>query len=191
MLMKCLFKYRWKGGNSMLKKLVVFSVFCFLGVTGAMADIVVDAEGKVQKYPDGSTLNVSAAKNIYTEYFGFKAFIPKGERISMRFSDKDENRMVYCSGNNFNNVKIGDTFFSTDKNTAFAISQDGNLKVEKGSLVVKDKDENVAILSQGNTYRINMEVPSSESFIVMSEPSEESYEQIQKDIVLSPSAPRN
>ena len=63
----------------MLKKLVVFSVFCFLGVTGAMADIVVDAEGKVQKYPDGSTLNVSAAKNIYTEYFGFKAFIPKGE----------------------------------------------------------------------------------------------------------------
>ena len=63
--------------------------------------------------------------------------------------------------------------------------------MEKGSLVVKDKDENVAILSQGNTYRINMEVPSSESFIVMSEPSEESYEQIQKDIVLSPSAPRN
>ena len=175
----------------MLRKILIFSMFLFLGVTSAVADIVVDAEGKIQKYPNGSTLNVSAAKNLYIEYYGVKVFVPKGEKISLRFSDKDEDNMIYGSGDKFNNIKIGDTALASESKTSFAVSQDGDLKVEKGSLIIKDTEENVAILSQGNSYKIEMDSSSSDSFVPLSEPSQESYEQVQKDLVLSPSAPRN
>lgn len=175
----------------MLKKIYFFTLFLFLFSTTILADIIVDAEGKSQKYPNGSTLNIVAAKNIYVEYYGIKCFIPKGERISLRCSDKDEANAIYCSGSRFQNIKIGDSTLTADRVVVFVVSQNGTLSVESGTVVVKDGKENIVILEQGNTYRIGVNIVPSDAFIKVNKQSQQQYEQVQKDIVLSPSAPRN
>lgn len=175
----------------MLKKVLLFSLFLALASTSSMAAINVDAEGKTQKYPDGSTLNVSAARNLYVEYYGVRVFVPKGEKLSVRCSGVEEDKNIYCSGNKFKNIKIGDVTLSTDKQTKFAISQDGEIKLEEGSLVVKDKKDNIVILGAGNAYKVPVLALMEDSFITVSRPSQSNYEQILKDSVLSPSAPRN
>jgi hypothetical protein len=177
--------------KNMLKKFLLFSLFLVLASTSSMASISVDAEGKAQKYPDGSTLNVSAARNLYVEYYGVKVFIPKGEKLSVRCSGVEEDKNIYCSGDKFKNIKIGDSTLSTDKPTKFSISQDGEIKVEDGNLVVKDKKDNVVILSAGNTYKVPVLALNEDSFAAISKPNESNYEQVLKDRVLSPSAPRN
>lgn len=168
-----------------------FAVFLFLFSTTVSADVIVDAEGKSQKYPDGSTLNIVAAKNIHIEYYGIKCFIPKGERISLRCSDKDEEHAVYFSGKEFKNIKLGDVTLTTDKVTVFVVSQDGVLRVETGTIVIRDKKGNIAILEQGNTYKVSTNIISSDSFVPVNKNSQQQYEQVQQDIILSPSAPRN
>lgn len=175
----------------MLKKFCLLSVLFFLCSTFVLADIIVDAEGKSQKYPDGSTLNVVAAKNIYIEYYGVKCFIPKGERLSLRCSNNEESNSVYCSGNKFKNIKIGDSTLTTDKVAVFVVSQNGVMRVETGAIVVKDNKGNIVILEQGYTYKINTEVNPTDSFIPVKKQSKQHYEQVQKDLILSPSAPRN
>lgn len=180
-----------KEDKNMLKKFLLFSLFLVLASTSSMASISVDAEGKAQKYPDGSTLNVAAARNLYVEYYGVKVFIPKGEKLSVRCSGVEEDKNIYCSGDKFKNIKIGDSTLSTDKPTKFAISQDGEIKVEEGNLVVKDKKDNIVILGAGNTYKVPVLTLNEDSFIAVSKPSQSNYEQILKDRVLSPSAPRN
>lgn len=175
----------------MLKKFLLFSLFVVLASTSSIAAIGIDAEGKTQKYPDGSTLNISAARNLFVEYYGVRVFVPKGETISLRCSGVEEDKNIYCSGEKFKNVKIGDNTLSTDKHTRFSISQDGEIKLEEGSLVVKDKDDNIVILEPGNVYKVPVLALMEDSFITVSKPSQESYEQVLKDAVLSPSAPRN
>lgn len=175
----------------MLKKVLLFSLFLVLASTNSMAAISVDAEGKTQKYPDGSTLNVSAARNLYVEYYGVRVFIPKGEKLAVRCSGIEEDKNIYCSGDKFKNIKIGNISLSTDKQTKFAVSQDGEIKLEEGSLVIKDKDDNIVILESGNIYKVPVLALMEDSFITVSEPSQSNYEQIVKDSVLSPSAPRN
>lgn len=168
-----------------------FVTFLFLFSTTLFADIIVDAEGKSQKYPDGSTLNVAATKNIYVEYYGIKCFIPKGERISLRCSDKDEDYAVYFSGKKFKDIKVANTTLTTDKISVFVVSQSGVLRVEAGTIVVRDKKENIAILEQGNTYKVNINIIPLDSFVPINKNSQQQYEQVQQDIILSPSAPRN
>ena len=170
---------------------LVFSLLLVLTSTVSMAAIIVDAEGKSQKYPDGSTLNVSAARNLYVEYYGIRVFIPKGEKLSVRCSDAQEDNNIYCTGDRFKNIKIGDSSLSTDKQTKFVINQTGEIKVESGNLVVKDKKDNIAILGAGNSYKVSVIALTEDSFISVSKTSQSNYEQIQKDNVLSPSAPRN
>ncbi len=175
----------------MLKKFLLFSLLLVLASTGSMAAIGVDAEGKTQKYPDGSTLNISAARNLFVEYYGVRVFVPKGEKLSLRCSGVEEDKNIYCSSDKFKNVKIGENTLSTDKKTRFAISQDGELKLEEGSLVVKDRNDNIVILEPGNVYKVPVLALMEDSFVTVSKPSENNYEQILKDTVLSPSAPRN
>ncbi len=175
----------------MLKKVLLFSLFLVLTSTSSMAAINVDAEGKSQKYPDGSTLNVSAARNLYIDYYGVSVFIPKGEKLSLRCADAEEGNSVFCSGDSFKNVKIGDSILSTDKETKFVISQNGEIKIESGDLVIRDKNDNVAILGSGSAYTLPIVSLINDSYISVSKQSESSYEQVQKDRVLSPSAPRN
>ena len=175
----------------MLKKFLLFSLFLLLASANSMAAIGVDAEGKTQKYPDGSTLNVSAARNLFVEYYGVRVFIPKGEKLAVRCSGIEEDKNIYCSGDKFKNIKIGSISLSTDKQTKFAISQDGEIKLEEGSLVVKDKDDNIVILDPGNVYKVPVLALMEDSFITVSKPSQSNYEQVLKDGVLSPSAPRN
>lgn len=175
----------------MLKKLSFLFVISFFAVTVATADILVNAGGKVQKYPDGSTLNVAAAKTLSFKYYGVKIVVPKGQKISLRFTDKDENNVIYCSGNNFKNIKIGDSVFFADKKTSFVVSLDGKVIVDEGSLAIKDKKDNVVVIEQSDSYTINIGKTLKDSYPKESKPSKSSYEQIQKDVVLSPSAPRN
>ena len=42
----------------MLKKFLLFTLLLGLTATASMADILINADGKSQKYPDGSTLNL-------------------------------------------------------------------------------------------------------------------------------------
>ena len=175
----------------MLKKLSFLFVISFLAVTFVNADILVNAGGKIQRYPDGSTLNVAAAKTLSLKYYGIRIVVPKGEKISLRFTDKDEGNMVYCSGNKFKNIKIGDSVFFAEKKTSFAVSLDGKITVDEGSLAIKDAKENVVVVEQGDSYTINIGKTLKDSSPRESKPSKSSYEQIQKDNVLSPSAPRN
>lgn len=175
----------------MLKKLSFLFVISFFAVTSVTADILVNAGGKVQKYPDGSTLNVAAAKTLSFKYYGVRMLVPKGQKISLRFSDKEENYAVYCSGNSFKNIRIGDSVFFADKKTSFVVSLDGKVIVDEGSLAIKDRKDKVVVVDHGNSYAINMGKTLKDSSPKESKPSKSSYEQIQKDIVLSPSAPRN
>ncbi|MCR4662402.1 MAG: hypothetical protein K5622_00760 [Endomicrobiaceae bacterium] len=175
----------------MLKKVFLFSLLLVLASTVSMAAINVDAEGKTQKYPDGSTLNVAAARNLFVEYYGVRVFVPKGEKLSLRCSAAEEDNNIFCSGNGFKNIKVGNSTLSTDKEAKFIISQNGEVKIESGSLVVRDKNDNVAILGAGSTYTIPVASLTEDSFINVSKQFENNYEQVLKDRVLSPSAPRN
>lgn len=175
----------------MLKKLLMFSIVFSFTVTGAIADVLVNAGGKIQRYPDGSTLNVAAAKTLSLKYYGIRIVVPKGEKISFRFTDKDEGNMVYCSGNKFKNIKIGDSVFFAEKKTSFAVSLDGKITVDEGSLAIKDSKENVVVVEQGDSYTISIGKTLKETSPKETKSSKSSYEQIQKDNVLSPSAPRN
>ena len=176
----------------MLKKLSFLLIIFFAALTCATADILVNAGGKVQKYPDGSTLNVAAAKTLALKYYGVRIVVPKGEKISFRFSDKEEGNVICCSGNRFKNIRIGDSVFFAEKKTSFVVSLDGKVIVDEGSLAIKDKKDNVVVVQQGDSYTNNIGKTLKDSFPKESnKPSKSSYEQIQKDIVLSPSAPRN
>ena len=166
----------------------LLSLICYSALT---AEIIVNAEGKVQKYPDGSTLNVVAAKNLIIDYYGVKIFVPKGERLSVRCSEADEGNAVYCSGDGFKNVKIGSDTIYSDKPVSFVINPNGDLTVEKGNLVVTDQKGNVAILEQGNTYKVDVMINPDDSLVPVSVTKAEAYEQVEKDVVLSPSSPRN
>ncbi len=175
----------------MLRKLSFLLIISFIAVTCATADILVNAGGKVQKYPDGSTLNVAAAKTLAFKYYGVKLVVPKGEKISFRFSDKEEGNAVYCSGNSFKNIRVGDSVFFADKKTSFVVFPDGKVIVDEGSLAIKDKKDKVVVVEHGGSYTINIGKTLKDSSPKESKPSKSSYEQIQKDMVLSPSAPRN
>lgn len=177
----------------MLKNYLFICLFVCFVTTNLMAEIIVSANGKSQKYPDGSTLNVSAARDINIEYYGVNCFIPKGEKVSLRCSDKEDGYKIYFLGNKFKNIKIGDSVLTTDKTVSFVVSHDGVINIESGSLVVKDEKDNVAILEPGNTYKVGF-LSSSDvesSFVQIENQSQQQYEQMQEDIVLSPSAPRN
>ncbi len=174
-----------------MRKIFLICAFFLACSSALMAEIIVNAEGKVQKYPDGSTLNVVAAKNLIIDYYGIKIFVPKGERLSIRCSEADESNAVYCSGENFKNIKIGSDTIYSDKPVSFVITPNGEMTVEKGNLVVTDQKGNVAILEQGNSYKVDVALNPSDSFVPVSVTKEEAYEQVEKDIVLSPSAPRN
>ena len=173
----------------MKKIFLVFALFLVF-VSASMAEIVVNAEGKVQKYPDGSTLNVVAAKNLIIDYYDIKIFVPKGERISIRCSEVDEGNSVYFSGEGFKNIKIGSNTISSDKPVSFVVTLNGDLSVQKGNLVVNDQKGNVAILEQGNNYKVDTIINPSDTFLPVSVVETGEYEQAERDI-LSPSSPRN
>jgi hypothetical protein len=172
----------------MLKKITIsLMLFLFLFLTNVYADIIVDAEGKIQQYPDGITLNIADVKNLSFEYYGIKMFVPKGEKISIRFSDEDTNYMIFCTGDSFKNIKIGNVTVYSDKPISFSVSQDGKLKVGKGSLTVKDEKDKVVVLGQGNIYELLGGALSVEPIINKSKKSKK----ITRNSVMSPSAPRN
>lgn len=175
----------------MLKKFLLFTLLFGLTVVPAMADILISADGKTQKYPDGSTLNIAAARNITVEYYGLKCFIPKGQKISLRCSGLDESNTVFCSGKNFKDIKFGESTLVTDKDVSFTISQDGTINIASGAMVAKDKQDNIVILEQGNSYKIDTPLSLSDSMFPINKKADQQYEQVQKDRVLSPSAPRN
>ncbi len=175
----------------MLKKLVLFTLLFGLTATAAVADILINADGKSQKYPDGSTLNISAARNLTVEYYGVKCFIPKGQKISLRCSGVEENNALACSGKDFKGIKIGDATLVTDKDVSFTVSQDGTINIASGAMVAQDKNDNIVILEKGNSYKIDTPLSLSESMLPVDKGSNQQYEQVQKDRVLSPSAPRN
>ena len=175
----------------MLKKLVLLTLLFGLTATASMADILISADGKKQKYPDGSTLNIAAARNITVEYYGLKCFIPKGQKISLRCSGVEENNVVFCSGKDFKNIKFGESTLVTDKDVSFTVSQDGTINIASGAMVAKDKKENIVILEQGNSYKLDTPLSLSESMLPGDKGSNQQHEQVQKDRVLSPSAPRN
>lgn len=176
----------------MLNKFVMFIVALVVCTGSLFAEVIVNAEGKVQKYPDTSTLNVAAATDLTIEYYGVRIFIPKGEKLSVRCSDVNEENSVFCSGSKFKNIKIGNDKFSTDRNVSFVISQKGELTLEKGSMAVTDKNNNTAVLEKGKTYTVEVSVVPADSFIPTGKITKQSqYEQMEKDIVLSPSSPRN
>ena len=171
----------------MLKKnMILFVLFLFLFLTNANADIIVNSEGKTQQYPDGITLNVSDVKNLEFEYYGIKMFVPKGEKISARFSDEDTNYMIFCTGDSFKNIKIGNLTVYSDNPVSFSVSQSGKLKIEKGNLTVKDEKDKVVVLGKGSTYDFLVNALSVESAKKSSKKTK-----IIKNSVLSPSAPRN
>lgn len=174
----------------MLKKFLMFALLLGVATTTVFADIVVKAEGKAQSYPDGSTLNVSAARDIAIDYYGVRCFIPKGQKLSLRCSGADQNNVVFCSGKNFKNIKIGNSTIVTDKEVSFSVAQDGSLNIDSGAMVVKDNKDGIAILEQGNTYKVETGLNLSDSVFPVKEDNQK-YEQVQKDRVLSPSAPRN
>lgn len=175
----------------MLKKLVLFTLLFGLTATAAVADIHINADGKSQKYPDGSTLNISAARNLTVDYYGVKCFIPKGQKISLRCSGVEENNSIFCSGKDFKGIKVGDATLVTDKEVSFTVSQDGTINVASGAMVAKDKSDNIVILEKGNSYKIDTPLSLSNSMLPVNKGSNQQYEQVQKDRVLSPSAPRN
>jgi hypothetical protein len=174
-----------------MKRIFLLLAFFLCCSSALMAEIIVNAEGKVQKYPDGSTLNVVAAKNLIVDYYGINVFVPKGEKISVRCSEVDEGNAVYCSGEGFKNVKIGSDTIYSDKEVSFVVTPNGDLTVEKGNLVITNQKGNVAILEQGNTYKVDIALNPRDSFVPVSVTKVEAYEQAEKDSVLSPSSPRN
>ena len=109
----------------------------------------------------------------------------------MRCSTSEEGHAIFCSGKNFKNIKFGESILLTDKEVSFVVSQDGSINVLSGAMVAKDKRDNVVILEKGNNYKIETPLKLSESIQPEVKDTEEEYEQVQKDRVLSPSAPRN
>ena len=112
----------------------------------------------------------------------------------MRCLEQNEGNVVFCTSDKFKNIKIGDTTVSADKQTSFSITQDGDLNIDNGTLVSVNEKGKVAILEQGNTYKVAVAVNPKDTFIITDiskYESDSNNEQILKDYVLSPSAPRN
>jgi len=175
----------------MKKCLFTFFVF-LLFVSISSADILVRSESGAQKYPDGSTLNIDAVKNISIEYQNTVIFIPEGQKLSVRCSQSDENNIIFINGTDLKDIKIGSDTINTKGPVSFTIdSVTGKLYIENGDLEIIDKDGNAAILSQGGSYQLKLDVNSAkDGFLPISLQRKTQYEQAEQDIILSPSAPR-
>lgn len=174
-----------------MKKCLIafFVILLFAGISSA--DVLVRSESGAQKYPDGSTLNIDAVKNISIEYQNTVIFVPEGQKLSIRCAKANEDNRIFISGSDFK-IKIGSETINAKGNISFTIdSITGKLYVEKGDLEVADKDGNISFFSQGASYQLKLDINSArDGFLPINLQKKSQYEQAEQDVILSPSAPR-
>ena len=129
-----------------MKKILVCCVaFLFLAAF-ANAAVNVEIGGKVKKYPDGSILKIASKKKTTVRYSNFNVVIPRGNNFIMDC----ENDTITFKGKfdkpiQLNSYVIGTNFESNE----FAVTTDGKVTVNEGSIEVTDAQNNVAIATTG------------------------------------------
>ena len=184
-----------------MKKFLVCFLMLFFAVF-VNAAVNVEIGGKTKKYPDGSILKIAAKKRTTVKYSNFNIVVPRGNNFILDC----ENDQVTFKGKLDKPINMNSYVIETDsENADFAITSEGEVIVNEGSITIRDAQNNVAVASSGSDTVTKLDMPS-EKFVaeddsegrvfvteaadeVNSEVNETGYVQKIQDTDLSPSAP--
>lgn len=171
-----------------MKKILSIALFLLLNVSMVSAAIVVTTDQGKKSYPDGSTLNVKAEKDMNVLFYGVKMAVKKGENVSLKCLVEDGKPMVYVSGDEIKGIVVNNnTFFASTGAVMKVDGESGQVEVLKGNISVMDKKGNTAFLNKGSVYDVDMYPESMKDISV----NQKDNTQEEKDtLMLSPSAPR-
>ena len=179
-----------------MKKIFCFVLFLLFGIGVADASVVVKTDKGSRSYPDGSTLNIKAEKDMKISFYGVTVNVKKGEKVSLKCLIEDGEPVIYMSGDNIDNVAVNDNDFVSSKNAAMKVNAgSGDVEVLKGNFEVTDKKGSTAFLKKGSQFRVGVyqepTVDVNRENMNDTESAEEERSYIEKiQETLSPSAPR-
>lgn len=173
-----------------MKKILAVALFLMLNISLASASVVVVTDQGSKAYPDGSTLNIKAEKDMDVVFYGVKASIKKGEKVSLKCLIEDGKPMFYVSGDEIKGLTINKNVFTASSSSAMKIDvENGDVEVLKGNVNVTDKKGNTAFLKKGSIGVVDVYVEPALGIGEAQNLKTSNYIQAEKD-VLSPSAPR-
>ena len=177
-----------------MKKIIWFSLFLVLGVGLADASVVVKTDQGSRSYPDGSTLNIKAERDMKISFYGLTAKVKKGEKVSLKCLIEDGEPVMYVVGDNVDNFNLNKNDFVSSKSAAMKVNaQTGGVEVVNGNFEVTDKKGETAFLKKGSQFKIDVysepEVDVNREQMNDTDSMEEERSYLEKQ-TLSPSAPR-
>ncbi len=172
-----------------MKKIMVLGLLLLLSFSLAEASVVVKTDKGSRSYPDGSTLNIKAEKDMKISFYGVNVNVKKGEKVTLKCLIEDGEPVIYVIGDNVDNVSINNNEFVSSKGAAMKINaNDGSAEVIDGKFEATDKKGNTAFLKKGSQFKLD--VYSEPTVDVNKEQSNDTEHMEAERSILSPSAPR-
>lgn len=176
-----------------MKKIFGLALVLALSVGLADASVIVKTDKGSRSYPDGSTLNINAERDMTVSFYGVKVNVKKGEKLTLKCLVENGEPVIYVVGDNIDNVNINKNDFVSSKNAAMKINAEkGEGEVLKGNFEVTNNNGDTAFLKKGSEFSVG--VFSEPTVDVNKEKmNETSYMEQERAIIekqtLSPSAP--